>query len=79
MKYWLDLGIDGFRIDAVPHIFEDSELRDEPVDPDSDGDPNNYNSLKHIYTKDQPETFELVYGWRKFIDNYTNAVGGDTR
>jgi len=28
VKFWLDMGVDGFRVDAVPHMFEDLELRD---------------------------------------------------
>ncbi|XP_030763759.1 maltase 1-like [Sitophilus oryzae] len=79
LTYWLDIGVDGFRVDAVPHIYEDELLRDEPIVPDSGVDDTNWNYLNHIYTKDQPETFELVYSWRTHLDNYTNTVGGDTR
>ncbi|CAG9764642.1 unnamed protein product [Ceutorhynchus assimilis] len=80
MTFWLNMGVDGFRVDAVPHIYEDEQLRDEPIDPNSGViDPNNYDYLKHIYTKDQPKTFELVYDWRNFLDNYTAVNGGDTR
>lgn len=27
-KFWMDMGVDGFRVDAVPHMFEDPELLD---------------------------------------------------
>ncbi|EZA54318.1 putative maltase D [Ooceraea biroi] len=30
LKFWLDLGIDGFRVDSAPFIYEDAKLRDEP-------------------------------------------------
>lgn len=30
LTYWLDFGVDGFRMDAIPSLFEDLELRDEP-------------------------------------------------
>ncbi|XP_066245462.1 maltase 1-like [Euwallacea similis] len=73
--YWLDMGVDGFRIDAITKAYEDEQLRDEPKTSDN----NDYNSLDHVYTKDQVETFELVYSWRKFLDNYTTANGGDAR
>ncbi|CAG9766597.1 unnamed protein product [Ceutorhynchus assimilis] len=75
--YWLDLGVDGFRVDALPHLYEDELLRDEPVI-NSDV-PNSYNSLNHTYTKEQPETFEYMYNLRDIMDNYTQRVGGDTR
>lgn len=31
LTYWLDFGVDGFRMDAIPSLFEDPELRDEPL------------------------------------------------
>ncbi|XP_066137641.1 maltase 2-like [Euwallacea fornicatus] len=73
--YWLDMGVDGFRIDAITKAYEDEHLRDEPKINNN----NDYNSLDHVYTKDQDETFELVYSWRKFLDDYTAANGGDAR
>ena len=36
LSFWLDLGVDGFRMDAVAHIWEDGEFKDEPVSYDSD-------------------------------------------
>lgn len=29
--YWLDFGVDGFRVDAIPFIYEDAKLRNEPL------------------------------------------------
>ena len=31
LRYWLDLGVDGFRMDAVLGIFEDGRFLDEPL------------------------------------------------
>ncbi len=30
LKFWLDLGVDGFRVDAAAHLFEANHTRDEP-------------------------------------------------
>ncbi len=30
MRFWLDRGVAGFRLDAIPTLFEDPQLRDEP-------------------------------------------------
>ena len=38
LSFWLDLGVDGFRMDAVAHIWEDGEFKDEPVSYDSDAE-----------------------------------------
>lgn len=71
--------MDGFRIDAITHAYEDKNLSDEPLSGRNDVPENDYGYLDHIYTADQQETFEMVYSWRKFLDDYTTANGGDTR
>ncbi|XP_075165791.1 maltase A2 [Haematobia irritans] len=82
LEYWLDRGVDGFRIDAVPHIFEkqndDGSYPDEPISGWSN-DPNSYDYHDHIYTKDQYPTIELLYEWRQFLDEYQRKNGGETR
>jgi len=75
LKYWLDLGVDGFRIDAVPHIIEDIDYRDEPRNPHVN-DPEDYMYVLHDYTYDQNETFDIIYDWREVLDKYTE--GKDT-
>lgn len=61
-------GVAGFRLDAINHMFEDTELRDEPVN--SGVDPNSYESLEHIHTKDLPEVYDIVYKWRELLEDY---------
>lgn len=51
LTFWLDQGADGFRVDAVNHLFEDPAMRDEPLSGDTD-DPTDNAYLTHIYTKD---------------------------
>lgn len=48
MQFWLGKGVDGFRLDAINHMFETESLPDEEVYPDVEG----YDSLNHIHTKD---------------------------
>ncbi|XP_055852356.1 maltase A2 [Episyrphus balteatus] len=82
LKFWLDRGVDGFRIDAVPHIFEkvndDGTYPDEPLS-GATSDPDSYDYLTHIYTKDQYETVEVIYEWRAFLNQYQKEHGGETR
>ncbi|XP_030573632.1 maltase A2 [Drosophila novamexicana] len=82
LGFWLDRGVDGFRIDAVPHIYEhrnaDGSYRDEPIS-NWNNDPNSYDYLDHIYTKDQPETVQLMYEWRDYLVQYQAQHGGSTR
>ncbi|XP_053689533.1 maltase 2-like [Sabethes cyaneus] len=78
LRFWLDLGVDGFRIDAVNWLFEDLQFRDEPTSGVST-DPLMPDYLNHIYTRDMPETTDMVYQWREVMDEYKKQHGGDTR
>lgn len=78
LKMWLDRGVTGFRIDAVPYLFETVTLDDEPLSNTCD-DPQSYCYLKHIYTSDLVETFDMVYQWRAVMDQYKKDRGGVTR
>lgn len=95
LTYWLDFGVDGFRMDAIPSLFEDLELRDEPSSGNyeesqvvtgwlwftgAEGlDSDDPGSLNHIYTFNLDETYDMVYQWRELLDSYTTEKGGDTR
>lgn len=75
LEFWLQRGAAGFRLDAINHMFEDKELRNEPVN--GWAAPDTYDYTDHIYTKDQDETYTVVYRWKKFIDDYAekNSLG----
>lgn len=51
MAFWLDKGVDGFRVDAINHLFEVEDLADEPLT-GTDPDPKSYGYLHHYNTKD---------------------------
>ncbi|GAB0089225.1 maltase 1-like [Sergentomyia squamirostris] len=78
LRYWLEMGADGFRVDAINHLFEVEELQDEEVQ-EGATDPLDYGYLHHILTKDLPETYEMIYDWRDFLDEWHTANGGDTK
>ncbi|XP_075236576.1 maltase 2-like [Lycorma delicatula] len=78
IKFWLDAGIDGFRIDAVPYLVEDENFLDEEyIDPEVPK--NEYLNINHTYTMDQPLTFEIIRSWRKILDSYSKDKNVDTR
>jgi alpha-glucosidase len=83
LRFWLDKGVAGFRIDAVPNLFEvnkdaSGNYPDEPKSNNSD-DPDDPAYLTHNYTTDQPETIDMVYQWRAVMDEYQQQHGGDAR
>ena len=73
LRFWLDLGVDGFRIDAVAHLLEDPQLRDEPINsnhnPDCDTDC--YDYLNHTYTRNYMGIHDVIRGWRQVLDSYS--------
>lgn len=64
--------MDGFRVDAVPHLFETNYTLDEPESGIEGATRNDYNFLNHILTTDQPETYNLVQSWRDILDEYAH-------
>lgn len=78
ITYWLSKGVQGFRIDAVPFMFEvkpDGRGRfpDEPLAGPSCPNPDDYCYTQHIYTNDQPETFDMIYQWRALMDEFART------
>ncbi|XP_037955939.1 maltase A3-like [Teleopsis dalmanni] len=83
LRFWLRKGAAGFRVDAIPHAYEieadaDGNWPDEPRN-ELVTDPEDYTYLDHIYTVNQPETVELIYDFRKVLDELNEELGGDER
>lgn len=73
IRFWLDKGVDGFRVDVIWLMLKDQQFRDEPPDPDWDGiDP--YQSLQHIYTANLPGVHDLIRHMRAVVDAYDDRV-----
>ena len=52
LRFWLDRGVDGFRVDALRQVSKDPQLRDNPPNPDyRDGQPE-YDRLLPVYSAD---------------------------
>lgn len=68
LSYWIKLGIDGIRVDALKHVYERKDLKDEPIL--DVYKPLNYNNLDHIYTTDQEEIYDLIKEWHLLLDDF---------
>jgi alpha-glucosidase len=68
MRFWLDKGVAGFRLDAIPTLFEDEQLRNEPElgGVNAQGDPN----LSDIHTNLLPEVHDVLRRMRRLADSY---------
>ncbi|WP_047864681.1 alpha-amylase family glycosyl hydrolase [Rubrobacter aplysinae] len=70
LRFWLDRGVDGFRIDALSSLFKDEGLRDNPPNPDwRAGDPASQRQHR-VYTDDQTEVLDVVRRMRSIADEY---------
>lgn len=67
MDHWFSKGVDGLNIQGTQFLFEDSELRNEPINEDYTGTPQGYDSLLHYYTADYTGVHDLLNEWRDGI------------
>ncbi len=74
MRFWLDRGVDGFRVDVIWLMAKDPLFRDEPPNPDYRPGQPGRNSLIHLYTEDLPEVHDLVRAMRGVLDEYDERM-----
>jgi len=74
LRFWLDRGVDGFRLDVVNYYFKDAQFRDNPG---RRALTYGYGRLRHVYDKDQPEMHPLLKEMRGLLNEYPHrmAVG----
>ncbi len=70
MRYWLDLGVDGFRLDVYNFYFKDARFRSNPRRLSWRGLFYPYDGQKHIHDQDQPELYEVLSKMRNLLDEY---------
>ena len=75
-RWWYKRGVSGFRLDAVDTLFEDPNLRDNPVKPGKNafGDP--FQEKK--FNSKLPEVHDALRGLRKVADEYNAVLIGET-
>ena len=72
-RFWLEKGVDGFRLDVFNMYFKDEALRENPPKIGLRA----FDRQKHIYDNSQPEMFPLLREIREILDQYPQsyAVG----
>src|SRR5262249_10311106 len=74
MCFWLDRGVDGFRVDAIHHLIESEDLIDNPLNPDWRPGMSPSRRLLRLHTTDQPEVHDAIAAMRKVLDQYPDRV-----
>jgi alpha-glucosidase len=74
LRFWLDRGVDGFRVDVLWLLIKDALFRDNPPNPEfKAGEPEHHRQLQ-TYTEDQPEVHDIVRSMRATLDEYGERV-----
>jgi alpha-glucosidase len=71
LKFWLDRGVDGFRLDAVNALFEDPALRDNPVLPEPRITLTGIRTQDFVHTRSLPEMHDVLRRLRTFVDRHS--------
>jgi len=74
-RFWLELGVDGFRMDTVNFYFHARSLQDNPPLHDGGADSDNpYEWQQHLYDKSQPENLEFLKRFRQVLNDFPGAT-----
>lgn len=80
VRFWLDRGVDGLRLDAINFCFHDRQLRDNPAKPahlrtGRGFSPDNpYAYQYHWYNNTQPENLAFLQRLRALMDRYPQVA-----
>jgi alpha-glucosidase len=74
MRFWLDRGVDGFRVDVLWLLIKDDKFRDNPPNPAWTPTQPVINRYLSVYNGDRPENLEIVEQMRAVLDRYADRV-----
>lgn len=70
LRFWLDRGVDGFRVDVIWHIVKDDEFRNNDPDPNYHPGLAPARRLLATYNTDRPEVHHIIERMRDVLDEY---------
>jgi len=79
LRFWLDRGIDGFRMDVVTFIIKHQDFPDNPIQDNALwGEFAELANQEHKYNINQPEVHGYFREFRKIVDEYQAVSIGET-
>ncbi len=76
VRFWMERGVDGFRIDVAHRIMKDPELRDNPPTPDAGlvrhKDQGEYDAQLHVHDMGHPDVHDVYRDMRALLDEYSD-------
>jgi alpha-glucosidase len=81
-RFWLDRGVDGFRLDAINFSMHDPSLKDNPSKTDNTLRTRPFDYQQHLYNQSHPDIVGFLQDIRALLDSYGGRftvaeVGGD--
>lgn len=70
LRFWLDRGVDGFRIDVLWHCIKHVDLIDNPANPDFRAELGEKFKFLQLHSADQPEVHDVAASFRRLADEY---------
>jgi alpha-glucosidase len=74
LRFWLERGVDGFRVDVLWHLIEDDQFRDNPPNPNWREGMDPYQKLLPLYTTDHSDVHGVIARMRRLVDQYEDRV-----
>jgi alpha-glucosidase len=74
LRFWLERGVDGFRVDALWHLVKDEHFADNPPNPGWREGMDPYHALVPLHTTDRDEVHAVVAQMRRLLDEYPERV-----
>jgi alpha-glucosidase len=78
LRFWMDRGIAGFRIDVAHGIVKDAELRDNPPATEDDTDHHRWLGQRLEYSANREEVHDVFRRWRAVCDPHDAVLVGET-
>ena len=75
LRFWLERGVDGFRVDVAHALVKHPDLPDQPPavstgDLETGTSASDWHTLEHVYDRDQPGVLDVYRRWRPIADAY---------
>ena len=74
LRFWLDKGIDGFRVDVIWQLIKDEEFRDNPLNPGYADHLPPHRRFLATYNADRPEVHDIIAKMRTVLDEYDDRM-----
>jgi alpha-glucosidase len=75
MRFWLDKGVDGFRMDVLWLLIKDIYFQSNPANPEYYDAQHDVKRVLPVFNADQPETLEIVGEMRALMAEYGPTTG----